>query len=99
MCHMPYCNCCLSFHHIRLGGILGVLTQPRRILQMDEVKFSCPECSGELFDSTAIPEGSDSFAGAVCGNCGHVVTEDESSQFDTQLANDYFDNLTRNLFD
>ena len=66
---------------------------------MDEVKFSCPECSGELFDSTAILEGSDSFAGAVCGNCGHVVTEDESSQFDTQLANDYFDNLTRNLFD
>lgn len=20
MCHIPYCNCCLSFHHIRLGG-------------------------------------------------------------------------------
>ncbi|EPG3036319.1 ECs_2282 family putative zinc-binding protein [Citrobacter freundii] len=65
---------------------------------MDEVKFSCPECSGEIFDVSAISEGSDSFAGAVCSSCGHVVTEDESSQFDDQIADDYLDSLTRNLF-
>ncbi|WP_418271166.1 ECs_2282 family putative zinc-binding protein [Klebsiella variicola] len=65
---------------------------------MSEIKFPCPECSGEIFDVSAIPEGSDSFAGAVCGNCGHLVTEDESSQFDDQVADDFFDSLTRDLF-
>ncbi|WP_447208853.1 ECs_2282 family putative zinc-binding protein [Citrobacter amalonaticus] len=64
---------------------------------MSEIKFSCPECSGEIFDVSAIPEGSDSFAGAVCDNCGHLVTEDESAQFDDQIADDLFDSLTRNL--
>ncbi|WP_458294925.1 ECs_2282 family putative zinc-binding protein [Klebsiella michiganensis] len=65
---------------------------------MSEVKFSCPECSGEAFDVTAITESSDSFAGAICDNCGHVVTEDESSQFDEQLVDDVFNSLVGKLF-
>lgn len=51
---------------------------------MNTIKFSCPECGGEVFDTSFKPQGSDSFAGAICKNCGHLVTEDESSQFDDE---------------
>ncbi|EPH6353887.1 ECs_2282 family putative zinc-binding protein, partial [Escherichia coli] len=53
---------------------------------MNTIKFSCPECGGEVFDTSFKPQGSDSFAGAICKNCGHLVTEDESSQFDDEIV-------------
>ena len=65
---------------------------------MAQVKFFCTECSGEIFDTSAIPNGSDSFAGAICQDCGHVVTDDESLEFDEQAVNDAADSLLRNLF-
>ncbi|HIA7459482.1 TPA: ECs_2282 family putative zinc-binding protein, partial [Escherichia coli] len=52
---------------------------------------------GEVFDTSFKPQGSDSFAGAICKNCGHLVTEDESSQFDDEIVDNIFGALTRDF--
>ena len=57
---------------------------------MNTIKFSCPECGGEVFDTSFKPQGSDSFAGSHLQNCGHLVTEDESSQFDEEIVDNIF---------
>ncbi|EEW2020633.1 ECs_2282 family putative zinc-binding protein [Escherichia coli] len=64
---------------------------------MNTIKFSCPECGGEVFDTSFKPQGSDSFAGAICKSCGHLVTEDESSQFDDEIVDNIFGALTRDF--
>ncbi|WP_431221694.1 ECs_2282 family putative zinc-binding protein [Serratia sp. L9] len=61
---------------------------------MENVNFSCPECGCEVFDTAAISEHPDSFAGAICADCGHVVTEDETLEGDEKI----FDDLVGILF-
>lgn len=48
---------------------------------MAQVSFFCTECSGEIFESSLIPNGANSFTGAICAGCGHVVTGEESARF------------------
>lgn len=65
---------------------------------MAQVNFFCTECSGEIFETSAIPNGSNSFAGAICQDCGHVVTAAESAQFDDNTSDDIADFHLKDLF-
>jgi len=65
---------------------------------MAKVNFFCTECSGEIFESSAIPNGSNSFEGAICQGCGHVVTADESAEFDDKISEEVADFHLKDLF-
>lgn len=65
---------------------------------MDHVNFACPECGCEVFDTAAISEHPDSFAGAICADCGHVVTDDDTLESDEKLIDEVFGDLVGKLF-
>jgi transcription elongation factor Elf1 len=43
----------------------------------DVIPFSCPQCHGEQFKVAAEVKSLEDFNGAICTNCGHVMTVDE----------------------
>ncbi len=57
-------------------------------------KFSCKKCGSEIFKTTTEPQTFEDFNGAVCNNCGTVVTEDDIKAQALKIADD----LTRDAF-
>jgi transcription initiation factor TFIIIB Brf1 subunit/transcription initiation factor TFIIB len=42
-----------------------------------DLKFSCPQCGSQTFKTDAEPKSLEDFDGAVCADCGAVVTEED----------------------
>jgi len=43
----------------------------------DVIPFSCPRCHGEQFKVAAEIKNLEDFNGAVCTNCGYVMSADD----------------------
>lgn len=61
---------------------------------MSDIKFSCPKCGHKTFKTSTEPKCLEDFNGAVCENCGTVVTEDDIKAQLRELA----DKLVRDAF-
>jgi hypothetical protein len=46
-----------------------------------ELTMVCPSCSGIYFGTPRTPQSEAEFIGAVCGGCGHRLTEEDINQF------------------
>jgi transcription initiation factor TFIIIB Brf1 subunit/transcription initiation factor TFIIB len=42
-----------------------------------DLKFSCPQCGSQTFKTDAQPKTLEDFDGAVCADCGTVVTQED----------------------
>ena len=48
---------------------------------MAEISIVCPSCAGMYFGTPRPPQSEAEYVGAVCGGCGHRLTEEDINQF------------------